>query len=97
MFRVEVLDQHGTVVRTVLRAHHPADSTMAYWHAIRSEPTVHVRVVEGDELPGMPENVIAQRFGNPCDAPCCVPLAAPWPEQNPVPSLGTDRIERERK
>lgn len=97
MSRVEVLDVHGNVIETVLRHRDPGTATMCYVATFRSKPDAHVRLVEGDALPGMPENVIAERFGNPCDAPCCVPLADAWPEQDLSRTRDSAAPERERK
>lgn len=37
----------------------------AYTRAIVAHPDQHVTLIEGDELPGVPPKVVAERFGNP--------------------------------
>ena len=95
--RIEVLDTHGNVIETVLRHEDPGTATMCYVATFRRLPHAHVRLVEGDELPGMPVNVIAERFGNPCEQPCCVSLADAWPEQDLSQTRDSAAPERERK
>jgi hypothetical protein len=89
MDRVEVLDHHGTVIEEIIRHTDPGIVTIAYSRVVLRRPEVHVRYVEGDELPGVPPKVIAQRFGDPCEAPCCMPLSDEWPELPRV--RGTER------
>lgn len=78
MDRVEVLDVHGNVVETACVTPDPGIATIVYSRIVLRRPDVHVRYIEGNELPGIAPKVIAQRFGNPCDHPCCVPLASEW-------------------
>lgn len=77
MSRVVILDKHGNEVRRVIATHDHVQAVIEYSHTVLREPKAHVRLVEGDELPGMPEKIVAERFGDPCEEPCCVPLAEP--------------------
>jgi hypothetical protein len=79
MHRVQHLDVHGNVIEEVERDHH-ADAAIAYIDRLLADRSAHLRWVDGDPLPGLPVTVVAERFGNPCEEPCCVPLAEPWPE-----------------
>jgi hypothetical protein len=62
-------------------------ATIRFCRIVLRHPGVHVYWVDGDVLPGLPDKIVAERFGNPCEAPCCVPLAEPWPEGPTVTNL----------
>lgn len=83
MHHVITLDEHGNTV-TDEEFDEVDAAARRYIRIVLNQPDVHVRWHIGETLPGMPPVVAAHRFGNPCEAPCCAPLAEPWPEQNPV-------------
>lgn len=96
MYRVITVDEHGGIL-TEERTDDGAAAAITYIHTVLDNREAHVRLVEGDELPGLPENVLAQRFGNPCENPCCVPLADHWPEATAAVTYVTaNRRESER-
>lgn len=83
MHRVITLDTHGAVV-TETRHDTARSAALVYCGVVLGSPGQHVRWVDGDALPGLPDKVQAERFGDPCEGPCCVPLASEWPERCPV-------------
>lgn len=87
MHQVVVLDQHGAVSETLYDGSEARRASLTYCRAVLRRRTVHVRWFEGDVLPGMPVTVHAERFGDPCEGTCCVPLASPWPEAAAVTDL----------
>lgn len=96
MFRVVTLDQHGDEL-TSEDIDERGKAVLRYSRVVLHQPSIHVRLIEGEELPGLPPNVVAQRFGSPCDAPCCVPLADPWPEQDPASQVVNADTKREER
>lgn len=97
MYRVITVDEHGGIL-TEDRRDDGVAAAIAYIGVVLNNRQAHVRLVEGDELPGLPENVLAQRFGDPCENPCCVPLALDWPEQEaPSHDVKGDSGERVRE
>lgn len=87
MHHVIVLDKHGNVTENLYHGPDPGRASLTYSRAVLRRPRAHLRWVDGDVLPGLPDNVQAERFGAPCDEPCCVPLAAAWPEEPTVTNL----------
>lgn len=83
MHHVTTLDEHGAVITTEGFDDY-GRASVRFCRIVLRHPHVHVQWVEGEELPGLPPKVIAQRFGDPCEKPCCVPLAEPWPEGTPT-------------
>lgn len=81
MHRVVVLDQHGTVAERLYDGPDARRASLTYITVLLRRRSAHLQWIEGDELPGLPAKVLAERMGNPCEETCCVPLAAPWPEQ----------------
>jgi hypothetical protein len=79
MHKVVTIDSHGDEVE---ESRHDGyrDAALAYCRIVLRAPGQHVRWIDGDPLPGLPVTVVAERFGNPCEESCCVPLAEPWPE-----------------
>ena len=41
------------------------NAVTAYTAAVVAHPHEHITLIEGEELPGMPPKVIAERFGSP--------------------------------
>lgn len=82
---ITVLGEHGETQRQYHfdGEHADRDAALRYCAIVLNSPKVHVTWTEGDTLPGLPEKKHAERFGDPCEKPCCVPLADPWPEQQP--------------
>lgn len=79
MHYITVLDRHGETV-SEQQFTNMRDAGLAYCRAVLNQPDDHLRWSDDDVLPGMTPEVHAERFGNPCDEPCCAPLAQPWPE-----------------
>lgn len=86
MHHVVVLD-HGNITERLYDGPEARRASLTYCRAILRRRTVHVRWFEDDALPGLPEKVLAERFGDPCESTCCVPLAEPWPERDGVTTL----------
>lgn len=80
---ITILGQHGETLSEYPFDGEDADrlASLRYCAIVLTSPKAHVRWTEGDALPGLPPKVHAERFGDPCEKPCCVPLADPWPEQ----------------
>lgn len=96
MHRITTLDEHGTE-SVLVQTPDAGRASIAYCRIVLRQPQTHVRWTEGVVLPGLPEKVLAERFGAPCESPCCVPLAAPWPEETDDPAPSSGQPERERK
>lgn len=93
MHRVQTIDRHGDV--TAETVHDTARrAALTYMRRLIAEPEAHLRWVGPDVLPGMPETVHAERFGNPCEQPCCVPLADEWNETGSHRVIRDEREER---
>lgn len=87
MHRVVVLDQHGEVSETLYDGSDMRRAGITYGRAVLRRRRAHLRWTGDDPLPGLPATVHAERFGAPCEEPCCVPLADEWPEQPGVTTL----------
>jgi hypothetical protein len=83
MHHIVVLD-HGDVAESLYDGTEARRASLTYCKTVIRRRTAHVRWTEDDPLPGLPEKVLAERFGDPCEGVCCVPLADEWPEQPTV-------------
>lgn len=97
MQHVRSINPHGEVI-TDEEFDDYGKASIRFCRMVLRQPGVHLQWIDGEELPGMPPKVVGQRFGNPCEAPCCVPLAEAWEEQDPgVTGCDTRSSEREER
>lgn len=86
MHRVTVLDEHAVESECLYEGLDARRASLTYSRAVLRRRAAHLRWVDGISLPGLPDKVVAERMGDPCEKPCCVPLAEPWPEPTAVTS-----------